>query len=159
MSDQTLDKMLIYAYADKTHEGMREDWRDFLMYLLPLLFGLENRELEDAMDEAMTNSTDILCELPPDNPTPAEVLREISGDIAAAINLEREFGLAAFHSGDMHTRVYSITRKPIHSTNAQTRWLVKFAGVQRDSDFEQVFNIWRARLETALHGAPLEESA
>lgn len=150
MSQKNLDIMTIYAYADKSYADLRDDWKDFLAYLLPTLYGIDAHELEDAMDEATVDSAEELCEPFPQSPTIGQIIREVSADVAELLQLGRELGLAAFHSGNIPAKVYAINSNATFKGDVQARWLMKFANAQRDPDFESVYNIWKELLDAAF---------
>lgn len=147
-----LDLMTLYAYADRSHAGERESWREFLSYLVPVLFQMDGAEIAQLLDEAMTDSTDELSSNF-ESSSPKDIMREISGEIAEALNLQREFGLAAFLEGEHHpSRVYPLKKKKSKKENEETsRWMMDFSRIQTDPDFEGRLAELKNRLEIALH--------
>lgn len=159
MRDAELDLITLYAYCDKNHAESREVWRNFLSYLLPVIFQMDGDELGQLLDEAMTQ--DVEKVLKGAKRSPADILREISGELAHALELDREFGLAAFVDGEFPTRVYPVKRKKIRDGNVEaSKWIIQFSRIQKDPELEARLAEWKTKLDDLLEiDDGLQESA
>lgn len=145
------DLLTVYAHADKAHARDRELWRDFMGFLVPLLFEVEAASVERAIEHAVCRSPEeVLAHL--DEPqTHMEVLRAVSVDLAYALHLPPEFGVAAFAECNVPTRVHLLKIGQGKSTDQAiiNKWLKRFSKIQQDNEFAERMSEWK-RLWDAL---------
>ena len=162
-----LDKIGVYAFADKSHARDRELWRGFLCYALPTLFGKTMDDIEVMIAKAIVHQLEELTEKKP-NENEDYYLRVISMKLAKEIGVSPEFGLSAFFEGDLPTKTFAVKlTSPKYKRKSKKKnfnhedamigtWLSHLAQIQSDARFMQKAEEWRGYLfpkEMPIHVA------
>lgn len=150
------DLLSLYAYADKAHAKDRDLWRNFLVFLLPVLFEAESSEIGRCVDDAILRSPEECLKSFSSQPLArADIVRMASVGLADALGLPGEMGLAAFIECNPPTRAHAVrARGKLSSDEALvSRWLNRFSKVQEDHAFAGAAADWKKLFDSLEHAS------
>ena len=144
-TQQSLDLVSLYAYADKAHVFDREAWRGFLGFVLPLLLGADAGEIEELLESAVTKTPDILLKEVDEPHDAASFVRVISVNLAEVLGIPLELGLAAFLDCNLPTRTIHFATGKQNATEQTlvAEWLGRFSKLNDEKRLSQLVQEWR----------------